>query len=164
MVDMEEGEDIVDVFVHDPERKLLVVSTDGNGFVVPEDELVANTRKGKQVLNVSTGEEMRLCVAAAGDMVAIIGENRKMLIFPLDQVPEMARGKGVRLQKYKDGGRRRPRLCQGRRADLDRFLRPNLQPPIAELKDWVGDRAQAGRLAPQGFPRSNSLRGSGSRQ
>ena len=147
---------MVAVFVHDPERKLLVVSTEGRGFVVPEAEILANTRKGKQVMTVSGGEEMRLCVAAAGDMVAMLGENRKLLIFPLAQVPEMARGKGVRLQRYKDGGVADARVFA--KADgltwMDSSGR-SFNRSMKELKDWIGDRAQAGRLPPQGFPRSN---------
>ena len=83
---------MVDVFVHKPERKLLVVSSDGYGFVTPEADLVATTRKGKQLLNVSAGQKARLMVPADGDHVAMIGENRKFLIFPLSQVAEMARG------------------------------------------------------------------------
>ncbi len=104
MVDMDAAEDVVAVFVHDPERKLLVVSTEGRGFVVPEAEILANTRKGKQVMSVTRRRRCASASPARGDMVAILGENRKMLLFPLNQMPEMARGKGVRLQKYKDGG------------------------------------------------------------
>ncbi len=104
LVDLEDNHDIVGSFVHDPERKLLVASTTANGFIVPEAEVVALTRKGKQVLNLSEPEEAAVCVPAAGDMVAVIGENRKLVIFPLAEVNEMTRGKGIRLQKYKDGG------------------------------------------------------------
>jgi topoisomerase-4 subunit A len=154
MVDMEAADDVVAVFVHDPARKLLVVSTDGRGFVVPEAEVLANTRKGKQVMSVEPPQEMRIAVPAAGDMVAMLGENRKMIIFPLEQVPEMARGKGVRLQKYKDGGAADARVFK--RAEgltwSDSSGR-EFNRPLSELKDWVGDRAQAGRLPPQGFPR-----------
>ncbi|MBL8582622.1 MAG: DNA topoisomerase IV subunit A, partial [Rhizobiaceae bacterium] len=104
IVDMENDQDIVTAFVHDPARRLLLVSHEGYGFLVPESEVIANTRKGKQVMNVKTPDEATRCVAISGDHVAIVGENRKMLIFPLAEVPEMARGKGVRLQRYKDGG------------------------------------------------------------
>jgi topoisomerase-4 subunit A len=156
MVDMDAAEDVVAVFVHDPARKLLVASTEGRGFVVAEAEVLANTRKGKQVMTVAGGEEMRLCVGVAGDMVAMLGENRKLLLFPLNQVPEMARGKGVRLQRFKDGGV----------ADMRVFVKADgltwvdssgrtFNRPLADLKDWIGERAQAGRLPPQGFPRSN---------
>ncbi|MEM8972654.1 MAG: DNA topoisomerase IV subunit A, partial [Pseudomonadota bacterium] len=101
MVDIEENHDIVDVFVHQPGRKLLVASTAGYGFVVPEDEIVASTRKGKQVLNVSDPDEAKACVPVDGDMVAVVGENRKLLVFTLGEVNEMTRGKGVILQRLK---------------------------------------------------------------
>jgi len=158
MVDMDSAEDIVAVFVHSPERKLLVVSTEGRGFVVPEAEVLANTRKGRNVMSVDAGEEMRLCVEAKGDMVAILGRNRKLLLFPLVQVPEMARGKGVRLQRYKDGGVADARVFA--KADgltwLDSSGR-SFNRSMAEMKDWIGERAQAGRLPPTGFTRSNQF-------
>ncbi len=156
MVDMDAADDVVTVFVHDPERKLLLVSTEGRGFVVPEAEVLANTRKGRNVMSVSAPEEMRICVSAAGDTVAVLGENRKMLLFPLNQVPEMARGKGVRLQKYKDGGVADARVfakadgLSWQDSSGRTFVRPK-----SELKLWVGERAQAGRIRPDGFPRSN---------
>jgi topoisomerase-4 subunit A len=104
MVDLEENHAFVEVFVHEPGRKLLVAASSGHGFIVPEDEVVAMTRKGKQVLNVDEPAEACVCVPAEGDHVAAIGENRKMLVFPLEEVNEMTRGKGVILQRYKDGG------------------------------------------------------------
>ena len=104
MVDLEENHDFVECFAYEPGRKLLVASTGGYGFIVPEDEVVASTRKGKQVLNVTEPEEARLAVPVDGDHVATIGENRKMLVFKLDEVNEMTRGKGVILQRFKDGG------------------------------------------------------------
>ena len=99
----ERGE-IVDLFIHQPERKLLVASTAGDGFVVPEDDVVAQTRSGKQVLNVRGDVKALVCKPVQGDHVAAVGENRKVLVFALDELPEMGRGKGVRMQKYKDGG------------------------------------------------------------
>jgi topoisomerase-4 subunit A len=146
----------VAVFAHNPERKLLLVSTDGRGFVVSEAELLANTRKGKQVMNVSAPVEAKLCVAAAGDRVAIIGENRKLLIFPASEIPELPRGKGVRLQRYRDGNVSDARMFNA--ADgltwMDSSGR-SFTRSLDELRDWIGDRAQAGRLPPQGFPRNN---------
>jgi topoisomerase-4 subunit A len=158
IVDMDEGEDIVAAFVHLPERKLLVASTIARGFIVAEGEIVANTRKGKQVLNLDAGEEAKACVVAAGDRVSVVGENRKMVIFPLDQVPEMPRGKGVRLQRYKDGGLSDVRVFAAKDglSWQDSSGRTH-ERPLAELRDWVGERAQAGRIAPQGFPRSNKF-------
>ncbi len=158
MVDMDAADDVVTVFVHNPERKLLVISTEGRGFVVPEAEILANTRKGRNVMTVSAPEEMRICVSAAGDTVAILGENRKMLLFPLNQVPEMARGKGVRLQKYKDGGVADARVF-ARKEGLswqDSSGR-TFNRAMSDLKLWVGERAQAGRIRPDGFPRSNKF-------
>jgi topoisomerase-4 subunit A len=158
MIDLEENHDIVELFVHDPARKLLVASTGGYGFVVPEDEIIASTRKGKQILNVTEPDEAQVCVPAEGDHVATIGENRKLLVFRLDEVNEMTRGKGVILQRFKDGGLSDVRVFKksdglgwvdsaGREFSLS----------WAELRDWIGERAQAGRLAPKGFPRSNSF-------
>ncbi len=160
MVDIEEGQDIVDLFIYRPGQKRVIASSIGNGFIVSEDELIANTRKGKQVLNVSGNEEARLLVPAVGDTVAIIGQNRKLLIFPLEQLPKMARGKGVRLQKYKDGGV----------SDLKVFLAAaglswtdssgrSFVKPMAELAEWRAERAQAGRQPPNGFPRNNRFSG-----
>ena len=103
-VDLEQEADLVAAFRHQGGRKFLVGSAQGRGFVVPEDECLANTRKGKQVLNVTLPDAARAIAVVEGDLVASIGANRKMVIFPLDQVPEMARGRGVRLQRYKDGG------------------------------------------------------------
>jgi topoisomerase IV subunit A len=158
MVDLEENHDFVEIWVHEPGRKLLVGATSGHGFIVPEDEMVAMTRKGKQVLNVDPPAEASLVVPAEGDMVAAIGENRKMLIFPLEEVNEMARGKGVILQRFKDGGLSDLRVFK--KADGLSWLDPagrtfTLAP--GELRDWLGQRAQAGRLAPKGFPRSNKF-------
>jgi topoisomerase-4 subunit A len=105
MADMDAADAIVALFVHQPGARLLLASTEGNGFLVSEDDCVANTRKGKQVLNVKLPAEAHVCrrIASEDDHVACIGENRKLLVFPLSELPEMSRGKGVRLQKYKDG-------------------------------------------------------------
>ncbi|MBN9345757.1 MAG: DNA topoisomerase IV subunit A [Devosia sp.] len=160
MVDMEEGHDFVDFFVYAPGTKRLIASTVGDGFVIGEDELLANTRKGKQVLNVSGDSEARIIVPADGDTVAVVGQNRKMVIFPASELPEMARGKGVRLQKYKDGGISDARVFRASEglSWTDSSGRTFVK-PMSELKDWVGERAQAGRQVPQGFPRNNKFQG-----
>ncbi len=161
MVDMENDADIVDLFIQNPTRKRLVASTLGNGFVVSENDVVANTRKGKQVLNVALPVEAALCVEivaeadTAPDHLAVVGENRKLIIFPLDQIPEMGRGKGVRLQKYKDGGikdARAFRLAEGL-SWTDSADRTHTR-TAAELQEFIGERAQAGRMVPKGFPRN----------
>ncbi|BCH17348.1 DNA topoisomerase IV subunit A [Mesorhizobium sp. L-2-11] len=158
IVDMDNDQDIVTAFVHDPKRKLLLVSHDGNGFVVPEEEVVANTRKGKQVMNVKAPDEAQRCVPVAGDHLAIVGENRKMLVFPLAEIPEMGRGKGVRLQKYKDGGvldLKTFTLASGLswQDSADRTFTKSRE----ELVEWIGARASAGRMVPKGFPRTGKF-------
>jgi topoisomerase-4 subunit A len=158
IVDMENDQDIVTAFVHDPSRKLLLASYGGYGFTVPEAEVVANTRKGKQVMAVKAPDEARICVPVIGDHVAVVGENRKMIVFPLAEIVELTRGKGVRLQRYKDGGLMDVRLFaidQGLtwQDSADRtFTRTQ-----AELAEWLGNRAGAGRMVPKGFPRSGKF-------
>jgi topoisomerase-4 subunit A len=158
MIDLEENHDVAELFTYKPGRKLLVASTGGYGFIVPEDEVVASTRKGRQVLNVSEPDEAKVCVPVDGDQVAIIGENRKLLVFALDQINEMSRGKGMILQRFKGGGLSDVRVFK--KADgltwLDSAGR-TFTLTWRELRDWLGVRAQAGRLAPKGFPRSNKF-------
>ncbi len=160
MVDMENDQDILTAFVHDPSRKLLLVSTAGNGFIVAESEMVANTRKGKQIMNVSMPDEAKLAVPVTGDHVAVVGENRKLLAFPLAQIPEMSRGKGVRLQRYKDGGVVDVKcfaLAEGLSwSDTAGRLFNKVG---EELREWLADRATAGRTVPKGFPRSGKFGG-----
>ena len=158
MIELEENADITELFAHVPGRKLLLASTGGYGFIVPEDECIASTRKGKQVLNVSADDEAKVCVPVAGDHVATLGDNRKMLIFPLAEVNELTRGKGVILQRFKDGGLASARVFEKSEglSWLDSAGR-TFTLSWGELKDWVGVRAQAGRIAPKGFPRSNSF-------
>ena len=160
MLDIEEGHDIVDMFVHKAGAKRLIASDVGNGFIVPEDALIANTKKGKQVLNVSGIIEAKICVPAIGDYIATIGQNRKLLIFPISQLPEMNRGKGVRLQKYKDGGISDARIFNASEglSWSDSSGRTYVR-TMEELKDWIGERAQAGRQPPTGFPRNNRFIG-----
>ncbi|WP_397543642.1 DNA topoisomerase (ATP-hydrolyzing) [Roseovarius salis] len=154
MVDLPNEADIVSLFIHRPGRKLLVASSAGDGFIVNEDEVVAQTRGGKQVLNVRGAARARLCKPVAGDHVACVGENRKVLVFPVSELPEMGRGKGVRLQRYKDGG-----LSDATTFNLvdglswkDPAGRTRTETDLAE---WMGKRATAGRMAPRGFPRDN---------
>jgi topoisomerase-4 subunit A len=150
--DIEQDGDLVSVFRFQGGRKLLVGSASGRGFVVAEDECLANTRKGKQVLNVKPPDRARAVAPVEGDLVAAIGENRKMVVFPLDQVPEMARGRGVRLQRHKDGGL----------SDLKTFKAGDGLPwidsagrtftqSIKDLAAWRGHRGDAGRVKPERF-------------
>ena len=160
LIDMEEGRDVVQIFVHQPDRKLLVASHSGNGFIVPESEVVAMRRAGKQVLNVSGTDEAVACTVVRGDQVAVMGENRKLLIFPLKDVNEMTRGKGVRLQKYKDGGLGDVK-CFTLKDGLIVYDRSNRARTFSQsdLKDWRGERAQAGRLPPKGYPSGDKFGG-----
>ncbi|MCO5092828.1 DNA topoisomerase IV subunit A [Bosea sp. (in: a-proteobacteria)] len=160
MIELEEVAEIVSAFPYRPGSKLLMVTSEGRGFVAPADDVVANTRKGRQVLNVDGDTVAVLAVPADGDHVAIIGQNRKLICFPLSEVAEMARGKGVRLQRYKDGGLSDAKtfnLAEGL-TWLDTSGRTWTVAP-ADLIEWLGHRAEAGRLPPKGFPKSNSFGG-----
>ncbi|CAO3424106.1 DNA topoisomerase IV subunit A [Azospirillum endophyticum] len=153
MIDLGNDVDIVDLFRHQPGRTLLVVSEDGRGFRVEEAEVLAQTRAGKQVLNLEEGKSARICQPVTGDTLAIIGNNRKMLVFPLEQVPVLTRGKGVQLQKYKDASV----------ADVKTFtLSEGLSWKngernfvVTDLTGWMGDRAGLGKMPPNGFPKNN---------
>jgi topoisomerase IV subunit A len=155
MLDLGNDQDLVQLLVHKPGRKLLVAAADGRGFVVPEDEVIAQTRAGKQVLNLAEGVEAAVCTPAEGDHAAVVGENRKLIIFELAELPEMTRGRGVTLQKYKDGGLSDAKVFtlaegltwrSGERTRTENDLQP-----------WIGKRAQAGRLPPNGFPKANKF-------
>ncbi|MEQ6201883.1 DNA topoisomerase IV subunit A [Sulfitobacter sp. HNIBRBA2951] len=156
MVDLPNEVQLVDLFIHKPDGKLLVASSAGDGFIVPEADVVAQTRSGKQVLNVRGDVQALICKPVSGDSIATVGENRKVLVFDLEELPEMGRGKGVRLQKYKDGGLSDATTFT--RADglswLDPAGRTRTEP---ELTEWTGKRASAGRMAPRGFPRDNKF-------
>jgi topoisomerase-4 subunit A len=157
MVDMGNDQSIVGLRVFKPGEKLIVAASDGRGFVVKTEDTLAQTRAGKQVLNLGEGAVAAACAPVAGDWVASLGENRKLILFKLDEVPEMGRGRGVILQKYKDGGLadvKSFKMGEGlacRTGDRVRVFEKS------ELRDWIGKRAQAGRLPPTGFPRSGKF-------
>lgn len=154
MVDLPNEADIVEILIHKPGRKLFVASSGGDGFIVPEDDVVAQTRTGRQVLNVKDKIVTKVVKPIMGDHVAVVGENRKVLVFALDELPEMGRGKGVRLQKYKDGGLSDATtftLADGL-SWLDPAGRTRTE---SNLDEWIGKRAGTGRMAPRGFPRDN---------
>jgi topoisomerase-4 subunit A len=154
-----ENADVVAALAYQGRRKFLVASHQGNGFVVAEDECLGTTRKGKQVLNLKAPDKAGAMTTVDGELAATIGGNRKMVIFPLNQVPEMGRGRGVRLQRYKEKGL----------SDVTTFTAEvgltwndaagrSFTLPMKELKDWRGNRADAGRIAPKGFPKNNKFR------
>jgi topoisomerase-4 subunit A len=152
MIDLEEDSAIVELFVHRPGRRLLVASGAGNGFVLNEDDVVAQTRKGKQIMTVSSPDKAIACVRAEGDHVATVGANRKMLIFPLKDVNELSRGRGVRLQTLRNS-----RLADITVFRLEEGLRWQEGPRVrtfTEIEPWIGKRAGAGAGVPKGFPRA----------
>jgi len=157
-IDLEQEADLIAAFRHQGGRKFLVASAQGRGFVVSEDECLANTRKGKQVLNVTPPDAARALAVVEGELVATIGENRKLLIFPLEQVPEMTRGRGVRLQRFKDGGLSDIKTFKA--ADgltwVDAGGRVFVQ-STKELAAWHGSRADAGRIRPDRFLTNNKF-------
>ncbi|AXQ94421.1 DNA topoisomerase IV subunit A [Cereibacter azotoformans] len=154
MVDLPNEAEIADLIIWRPGEKLLLASSAGDGFVVPSEEVLAQTRAGKAVLSMKDGVTTAVCRPIRGDHVAVVGQNRKLLVFPLSELPEMARGKGVRLQKYKDGG-----LSDAITFELARGL--SWKDPAGrtrtetDLAEWTGARAGAGKMAPRGFPRDN---------
>jgi len=158
MIDLEENHDVVELFAHKPGRKLLLASTAGYGFVVPEDDVTAATRKGRQVLNVSEPDEAKRCIPVEGNMVAVVGDNRKLLVFGLDEVNEMTRGKGVILQRLKNSGLSDVRVFDAAAGItwLDGAGR-TFTVQLGDLEEWHGVRAQAGKTVPRGFPRSNKF-------
>ena len=153
MIDLGNDQDIIAVFVHQADRRLLVASSDGRGFVVGETDVIAQKRQGKQVLNLGAGGEAAICAVVDGDTVAVIGDNRKLLLFSLDDVPVMTRGRGVILQRYRDGGLADAKTFK--RADGLTWRSGDRTRTQGELADWLGTRGQSGRLPPTGFPRSN---------
>ncbi len=156
MVDLDEGAEVVTAFPYRPGQRLLLVSSDGRGFRIASDDLVATTRKGRAVLTLDAPARAALCLDASGDHVAIIGDNRKLLVFPLSEVPEMARGKGVRLQRYREGG-----LADAKVFALDAGLTwrdtsgRTWTVGKPELAEWIAHRTEAGRMPPKGFPKTN---------
>src|SRR5581483_2596016 len=153
-IDLPPEADIVAMFPHAEGRRLLLAATTGHGFVTNEDDAVAMTKSGKRVMNVKAGAEAAVCNPAVGDSVAVIGENRKMLVFPLSEVPELARGQGVRLQRYRDGNLLDATVFvwkDGLKDENGRLF------DASELKDWRGSRAQAGRLPPRGWAKSGKF-------
>ena len=157
-IDLEDA-DVVAALAYQGGRKFLVASYTGNGFVVAEDECLGTTRKGKQILNLKAPDKACAMTTVDGELAAAIGANRKMVIFPLDQVPEMGRGRGVRLQRYKEKGLSDVTTFKAEEglSWIDTAGRSFTQ-PMKELKDWRGNRADAGRIAPKGFPKNNKFR------
>ena len=154
MLDIGNDVEIVAMLRYVAGAKLLLAASDGRGFVVPADEVLGQTRNGKQVMNPAEGAAARVCAPAEGDTVAVVGDNRKLLLFPLSEVPEMARGRGVILQRYHDGGLSDAKVFNF--ADGLTWRQGESRTRTeTELDPWRGERAGSGRVAPRGFPQSN---------
>jgi topoisomerase IV subunit A len=153
MIDLPNDAEVVTLFRHQPGRRLLVAASNGRGFQVEEDEVIAQTRAGKQIMAMGDDAEAKLCIPVDGDSVAVIGNNRKLLVFGLDEVPVMARGQGVRLQKYTDGSLndlKTFRMAEGLSWKIGERTRTE-----TDMTPWKGNRAGIGRLPPNGFPKNN---------
>ncbi|MDZ4735765.1 MAG: DNA topoisomerase IV subunit A [Rhodospirillaceae bacterium] len=155
MIDLGNDQEIVSLMLYEPVRKLIVASADGRGFVVQQEAMMAQTRAGRQVLNLAKGAEAAACAIVEGDHVAVIGENRKLILFPLAELPVMTRGRGVILQRYKDGGL----------ADIKTYVKKegltwktgDRTRTETDLRAWIGKRGQSGRLPPPGFSKSGKF-------
>ena len=155
LIDLGNANDAAALFIHQPDRKLLVASDAGRGFIVEENDVIAQTRNGKQVLNLGSGEEAKVAaiVEQDADSIAVLGDNRKLLIFPMDELPVMSRGRGVILQRYNKGGladAKTMKLADGLTWQTGSGVRTE-----ADIKNWNGKRAQAGLVVPKGFARNN---------
>ena len=162
--DLPNEAEIIDIFVHKPDRKLLVASSAGDGFVVPEKDVIAQTRTGKQVLNVKDDIRAMICKPVSGDHVAVVSKNGRFLVFPISEMPELGRGKGVRIQKYNMArGRQGTLELDGGLSDITTFEWENgltwsmggsgKTRHEPDLSDWLGKRAGVGKKAPYGFPK-----------
>ena len=153
MIDLGNEHDVAAILPYAPGARLLLASSDGRGFVVPADEVLGQTRAGKVVMNPGEGATARVCVPVSGDSVAVIGTNRKLLVFPLAEVPEMARGRGVILQRYHDGELSDAKtFAKAEGLSWKSGERTRTEP---DIRGWVGQRASSGRVAPSGFAKNN---------
>jgi topoisomerase-4 subunit A len=161
-IDLEPEVEIVNLLVAKPGDKLLVASSDGRGFIASAESTIAETRKGKQLVNLRSGARVAVVrpIPDGADAIAVVGENRKLLVFPLSDLPELARGQGVMLQRYRDGGLSDAvafRLSDGLSWSLGGASGRTRSEP--DLTQWRAARGTAGRMPPVGFPRSNRFGG-----
>ncbi len=155
MVDLGNNDNICTMFTFEPKASYLIASNSGRGFVVDENHLIAQTRNGRKIMNLAAGEEAIFCKKITGDMVALIGDNRKLLVFKIEEIPTMARGRGVTLQKYKDGGLADMQIFN--ESEGFTYTRAGGTKTETDLISWLGHRAQVGKLAPFGFPKNNKF-------
>ena len=155
MIDIANNDSITAMFVFEPKASYLLATNSGRGFIVDENHILAQTRSGRKIMNVAAGEKSVFCVKVTGNMVATVGENRKLLIFKTEEIPTMARGHGVLLQKYKDGGLSDIQFFN--ETDGFSFSRSGGVGVETELMTWLGHRGQVGKLVPFGFPKNNKF-------
>ena len=155
MIDVANNDEVVSMFVFEPKASYLIASKRGYGFIIDENHIIAQTRNGRKIMNVSEGDAAMFCLKVTGDMVAIVGDNRKLLVFKSEEIPTLARGRGVGLQKYKDGGLSDIQFFN--EADGFSFNRSGGVNTEKELLTWLGHRAQVGKLVPFGFPKNNKF-------
>ena len=155
MVDLGNNDNICDMFVFEPKTQYLIASNTGKGFLVDENHIIAQTRNGRKIMNLGDGEKTVFCKKITGDMVAAIGDNRKLLVFKVEEIPTMARGRGVTLQKYKDGGLSDIQIFNEKEGFV--YNRAGGTKTETELLSWLGHRGQVGKLAPFGFPKNNKF-------
>ncbi|NRA87257.1 MAG: DNA topoisomerase IV subunit A [Rhizobiales bacterium] len=157
LIDITPDVEIFNIFIYKADRKRLVVASDGRGFVVVENELISNTKKGKQLLNVKSPVKAQISTIADGNHVAVIGLNRKLLIYKTDEINELSKGRGVMLQRYKDGG-----ISDAITFNIEDGLHwldsGGRNRTVTVLDDWLGVRAQTGRMPPRGFPANNKFK------
>jgi topoisomerase IV subunit A len=155
MIDLPQEHAILSLRVFEAGKKYLVAATSGKGFIVKSDDVVAQTRQGRQILNLNDGAKMIVATPAEGDAVAVVGDNRKLLVFMMNEIPEMKRGAGVQLQKYKDGGLSDAK-CFTLKEGLTWQLGQNTRNE-SNMNEWMGKRAAAGKMPPNGFPKTNKF-------
>ena len=155
MVDIANNDSVVAMFVYEPKTSYLLATGEGRGFIVDDSHIIAQTRNGRKIMNVAEGEKTAFCVRVAGDMIAVVGENRKLLVFKSEEVPTMARGRGVVLQKYKDGGLSDIQFFN--EAEGFSFSRSGGTGIETDLRTWLGHRGQIGKAVPFGFPKNNKF-------
>jgi len=155
MIDLANSDEIVAMFVYQPEQSYLVASDKGYGFIVDQNHILAQTRNGRKIMNVADNENVKFCLPMTGDYVATVGENRKLLVFKAEEIPTMARGHGVLLQRYKDGNIADIQIFKGEEGFS--YNRAGGVSTEKELLTWLGHRAQVGKLVPFGFPKNNKF-------
>ena len=155
MIDLANSDEVVSMFVYEPKASYLLASDKAYGFIVDENHILAQTRNGRKIMNVADDENVKFCVKMTGDYAAIVGDNRKLLVFKAEEIPTMARGRGVLLQKYKDGHITDIQIFNGEEGFS--YNRAGGISTEKELITWLGHRAQVGKLVPFGFPKSNKF-------